>query len=200
MNPRRDIIRRGAVAVRGSEIAAVGPESDLRARYEAASEAGGDRFVATPGMVNSHIHITGEPLTRGYVPDDIDFAENVFGWLCPLYASYTAADERISAQLAATEMLRSGTTCFLEAGTVRFLDEVIDGLAEAGIRGRVGRGPPRRSIPAVGRRGRSPASRAQGSVSTCRRRSSTPTPSWPSSASARSCTSQSWACWTTTWH
>ena len=98
MNPRRDIIRRGAVAVRGNEIAAVGPEADLRARYEPAAEAGGDRFVATPGLVNSHIHITGEPLTRGYVPDDIDFAENVFGWLCPLYASYTAAGEAICAR------------------------------------------------------------------------------------------------------
>ena len=139
MNPRRDIIRHGAVAVRGSEIVAVGPEADLAARYEAAAVTGGDRFVATPGMVNSHIHITGEPLTRGYVPDDITFEENVFGWLCPLYASYTPADERISAQLAATEMLRSGTTCFLEAGTVRFLDDVVDGLVEVGIRGRVGR-------------------------------------------------------------
>ncbi|MEZ5296282.1 MAG: hypothetical protein R2697_08435 [Ilumatobacteraceae bacterium] len=29
-------------------------------------------------MVNTHIHITGEPLTRGYVPDDTLFEENVF--------------------------------------------------------------------------------------------------------------------------
>ena len=36
-------------------------------------------------------------------------------------------------------MLKSGTTTFLEAGTIRFLDEVVDGLVEVGIRGRVGR-------------------------------------------------------------
>ena len=36
------------------------------------------------------------------------------------------------------EMLKSGTTTFLEAGTIRFLDEVVDGLQEVGIRGRVG--------------------------------------------------------------
>ena len=59
-------------------------------------------------------------------------------WLCPLYAVYTAEEERLSAQLAAVEMLKSGTTTFLEAGTIRFLDEVIDGLVEVGIRGRVG--------------------------------------------------------------
>ncbi len=76
--------------------------------------------------------------TRGYVPDDTPFEENVFAWLCPLYAAFEAPEERISGQLAAVEMLRSGTTTFLEAGTIRFLDEVVDGLVEVGIRGRVG--------------------------------------------------------------
>jgi cytosine/adenosine deaminase-related metal-dependent hydrolase len=65
--------------------------------------------------------------------------QNVFEWLCPLYSVHTAAEERLSAQLAAVEMLRSGTTTFLEAGTIRFLDEVFDGLGEVGIRGRLGR-------------------------------------------------------------
>ena len=76
---------------------------------------------------------------RGYVPDDTPFVENVFVWLCRLYSVYTAAEERLSAQLAAVEMLKSGTTTFLEAGTIRFLDEVVDGLVEVGIRGRIGR-------------------------------------------------------------
>ena len=86
--------------------------------------------MVTPGLVNTHIHITGEPLTRGYVPDDTPFEENVFMWLCPLYSVYTPEEERLSAQLAAVEMLKSGTTTFLEAGTIRFTDEVVDGLVE----------------------------------------------------------------------
>jgi cytosine/adenosine deaminase-related metal-dependent hydrolase len=73
MNETRDIIRDGAVAVRGSEIVAVGKRSELESQYEATRTIGGDRFVVTPGMVNTHIHITGEPLTRGYVPDDTPF-------------------------------------------------------------------------------------------------------------------------------
>jgi 5-methylthioadenosine/S-adenosylhomocysteine deaminase len=139
MNETRDVIRHGSVAIRGNEIIAVGKQTDLEASYTAKNTVGSDRFVVTPGMVNTHIHITGEPLTRGYVPDDTPFEENVFMWLCPLYAVYTAEEERLSAQLAAVEMLKSGTTTFLEAGTIRFLDEVIDGLVEVGIRGRVGR-------------------------------------------------------------
>ncbi len=139
VNATRDIIRRGAVAIRGNEIVAVGKQADLEAEFVANETVGGERFVVTPGLVNTHIHITGEPLTRGYVPDDTPFEENVFMWLCPLYSVHTAQEERLSAQLAAVEMLKSGTTTFLEAGTIRFLDEVIDGLVEVGIRGRVGR-------------------------------------------------------------
>ena len=137
MNATRDVIHDGAVAVRGREIVAVGKAAEMSQRYDAARVVGGNRFVVTPGLVNGHIHVTGEPLTRGYVPDDTPFEENVFQWLCPLYATHRPEEERLSAQLAAVEMLRSGTTCFLEAGTIRFLDEVVDGLVEAGIRGRV---------------------------------------------------------------
>jgi 5-methylthioadenosine/S-adenosylhomocysteine deaminase len=139
MNAARDIIRHGAVVVDGDRIVDVGKAAELELKHPDAARAGGERFVVTPGLINTHIHITGEPLTRGYVPDDTPFEENVFVWLCRLYSVYTPAEERLSAQLAAVEMLKSGTTTFLEAGTIRFLDEVVDGLVEIGIRGRVGR-------------------------------------------------------------
>src|SRR6185295_6316005 len=128
MGPTRDIGRDGAVAVRDGVIVDVGKAADLRARSDPARRSGGPRFVVTPGLVHTHVHVTGEPLTRGYVPDDTPFEENVFQWLCPLYATHDAADERTSATLAAVEMLRSGTTTFLEAGTIRFLDDVVDAL------------------------------------------------------------------------
>lgn len=138
MNADRDIIRNGAVAINGSKIVAVGKTADLERRYVPKRVIGGDHFVITPGLINTHIHVTGEPLTRGYVPDDTPFVENVFQWLCPLYSVFNAEEERMSGQLAAVEMMRSGTTTFLEAGTIRFLDEVVDGLVEVGIRARVG--------------------------------------------------------------
>ena len=139
MNETRDIIRNGAVAVKNGLIVEVGKLADLERKFEAKETLGGDRFVLTPGLINTHIHITGEPLTRGYVPDDTPFEENVFEWLCPLYSVYTAEEERLSAKLASVEMLKSGTTTFLEAGTIRFLDDVFEALEEVGIRGRLGR-------------------------------------------------------------
>ena len=91
-------------------------------------------------MVNTHIHITGEPLTRGYVPDDTPFEENVFEWLCPLYAASRAAEERTSAQLAAVEMLRVGHDDVPRGGHDPLPRRGDRRPVEVGIRGRVGRG------------------------------------------------------------
>lgn len=138
MDDDRRVITDGAVAVKADRIVGVGKTADVAARWRAADVIAGERFVVTPGLVNTHVHITGEPLTRGFVPDDTPFLENVFEWLTPIHTHYTEEDERISAQLAALEMLKSGTTTFLEAGTVRFIDPVVDGLTEIGIRARLG--------------------------------------------------------------
>jgi cytosine/adenosine deaminase-related metal-dependent hydrolase len=138
MNAARHVILDGAIAWRADRIVALGKTADLEKQVSAAETIDGRRFVVTPGLVNGHIHVTGEPLTRGLVPDDVSFEDSVWKWLSPIHAFYTPADERLSARLAAVEMLKSGTTCFLEAGTIDHLDAVIDGLLEAGIRARVG--------------------------------------------------------------
>jgi cytosine/adenosine deaminase-related metal-dependent hydrolase len=138
MDNDRRIIKEGALAVTGDVIVAVGKSADLKRNYHAAETIDGSRFVITPGLVNTHVHSTGEPLTKGLILDDTGFEENVFQWLVPIHMAYTEADERLATQVAALEMLRTGTTCFLEAGTIRFLDPVVDGLTEIGIRARVG--------------------------------------------------------------
>ncbi len=138
MDAERRIIADGALAVLGDTIVAVGKSADLTREYSACQTIDGRRFVITPGLINAHIHVTGEPLTKGLVPDDAAFEENVFQWLVPVHMAYSEAEERLACQFAALEMLRTGTTCFLEAGTIRFLDPVVDGLNEIGIRGRVG--------------------------------------------------------------
>jgi len=138
MDAERRIYRDGAIAVRGDRIHMVGPAAEVAAAVDAREVIDGSRFVVTPGFVNCHIHITGEPITRGYIPDDTDWATNVFDWLVPTYMAQTPEEERLSAQFAALEMLRTGTTCFIEAGTILDLAPVYDGLAEIGIRARIG--------------------------------------------------------------
>ena len=139
MDATRRVILDGAIAWKADRIVAIGKTAELERVVTARETIDGRRFVVTPGMVNCHIHMVGEPLTRGYVPDDADFLENVLDWLIPFHAHYTPADERLSAQLAALEMLRSGTTSFIEAGGFTAIDEAAEGLNEIGIRGRIAR-------------------------------------------------------------
>lgn len=138
MDSERRIYRDGAIAIVGDRIHAVGQSTEIEASVAPRETIDGSRFVIAPGFVNGHIHITGEPITRGYMPDNLDWRTNVFDWLIPTYQAQTPEEERLSAQLAALEMLRTGTTCFVEAGTIRDLAAVHDGLAEIGIRGRFG--------------------------------------------------------------
>ncbi len=140
MDEKRRILMDGVMAVKGGKIVAVGPRRDLEDAFEATETIDGRRFVVTPGFINGHVHITGDALTRGYLPDDLEcsFEEKLNKWVIPRYHAHTRQDEGLSAQFTAVEMLRSGTTCFVEAGTIRYMDEVVEGLQSTGIRGRVG--------------------------------------------------------------
>lgn len=141
MDAARRVIDDGAIALSGDRIVAVGKREALEREVQAARRLDGRRFVATPGFVDAHIHITGDPITRGFArggPED-SWSDKLQRWVIPIFKAQTAEEERISAQLAALNMIRYGTTAFVEAGTVIQLDAVMEGLAETGIRGRVGR-------------------------------------------------------------
>jgi len=137
MNAERQVITDGALAITGDRIVAVGKRAELEPAIEAAEVIDGRRFVMTPGFINAHIHVT-ETLIKGFLPENLDFAEGIWRWVVPLYESHSPEEQRIGARLAVLSMLRSGTTCFLEAGTILALDPVFEALDETGIRGRIG--------------------------------------------------------------
>ncbi|KAF2720798.1 hypothetical protein K431DRAFT_285487 [Polychaeton citri CBS 116435] len=136
VNPSRDILN-GDILIRGDKIADIG--KDLRAKYpeEAATELHGRIII--PGLINTHMH-TAQTLLRGCA-DDLELVS----WLCeriwPLQGNFTPEDGYVAARLSIAEMLKSGTTCFLES---MFADRYgFDGLCkavkESGIRGCLGK-------------------------------------------------------------
>jgi len=137
MDGERRVIRDGAVAFAGDTIVAVGKSADLAA-IGAREVIDGRRFVLTPGFINCHVHVT-ETLIRGFIPEALPFDEELGEWVIPLYKSHDAAEQAVSAKLAIAAMLRSGTTTFLEAGTVIAFDEVMAAIEDTGIRARNGR-------------------------------------------------------------
>ncbi|HXV01024.1 MAG TPA: amidohydrolase family protein, partial [Caulobacteraceae bacterium] len=140
MDAERRVIADGALAIRDDRIVAVGNRRDLTRAVAAARTIEAGRFVTTPGFVDGHIHITGDPLTRGFARGGpkVGPGERLQKWVIPIFRAQSPADEAIAAQCAALAMMRGGTTSFLEAGTVSHLDAVMEALAPTGIRGRVG--------------------------------------------------------------
>lgn len=139
MDPQRRVLRDSSVAIADGQIAAIGKTSEIVVSDRTAERLGGSRFVVVPGLVDGHVHITGEPLTKGLAPDDVSLDDWVKHWMGPLYAAHNEDEERVSTLLAVAERVRNGTTTFLEAGTVSHLEAVVAAINEVGARARVGR-------------------------------------------------------------
>ena len=132
MDKQRTIYERGAVAIAGRTIADIGPEAGVLARFK------GDRVIDAggapvhPGFVEAHYHVPNH-LTRGVFPDASTTAEyyvNYAKW----YDRMDEEDEHAAGLNAGLEMLRSGITCFMEAGTVFATDAVAAAAVALGIR------------------------------------------------------------------
>jgi 5-methylthioadenosine/S-adenosylhomocysteine deaminase len=134
-------LRDGALVVEDDRIVAVGPNDAVLAEH---APAEGDEVVdgrhlgVTPGFVDTHVHLS-ETLSRAVFPDNLGTRAWVFHWAKPFYAHVDADDERVSVQLGVAEMLRSGTTCFLDMGAQNDPGVTARAAGELGIRGITGR-------------------------------------------------------------
>jgi 5-methylthioadenosine/S-adenosylhomocysteine deaminase len=138
MDPLRTVIRDGAVAIAGDRIVTVDRAEAVRARWPAATVLDASGCVVTPGLVNAHHHLTGDPLVRSCIPDLLPPGASIFSWSVPLHGAHTPEDDEVSATLSAVESLRYGTTMIVEAGTVAHPDRVAAALARVGVRGTIG--------------------------------------------------------------
>src|SRR5437868_7083578 len=138
MDPLRRVLVGGAVAVAGERIAAVGSTSELCARWPQARRVDAAGGVVTPGLVNAHQHITGDPLARSCTPDDLEPGRSIFEWSVPLHANHTGDDDELCAQLTSAESALNGVTTIVEAGTIAFPDRVAEGIRRVGVRATVG--------------------------------------------------------------
>jgi 5-methylthioadenosine/S-adenosylhomocysteine deaminase len=138
MNADREVLVGGAVAISGDRIAAVGATSALRAEHPGATEVDLRNCVVTPGMIDAHQHLTGDPLIRSCIPDLLPPGASIFEWSVPVHASHEPDDDEAAAVLSAVEALCAGVTTVVEAGTVAHADRVAAGLNRLGQRATLG--------------------------------------------------------------
>src|SRR5690349_4375192 len=113
MDAEWQVIDRGAVAVRGREIVAVGPSDALAEQYTAAEVVDCAGCAILPGLINAHTHIP-MSLLRGLVAD-IQLDVWLFGYMFPVESTFVTPEfVRAGALLSCAEMIRGGTTSFVD--------------------------------------------------------------------------------------
>ncbi|MFL9823382.1 amidohydrolase family protein [Rhodoplanes sp. SY1] len=139
---KADTVLTGAsVVIDGERIADVAPAPVIASRYSRDSFdriVDGSRYGMTPSFVDSHVHLS-ETLSRAVFPDCLATRAWVFHWAKPFYASVTGEDEVCGATLGMAEMLRCGTTCFLDMGAQNDVAGVVAAIDRIGMRGITGR-------------------------------------------------------------
>lgn len=134
MDEERQTYARGAIAIHDGGIVGVGPEQEVAARFSGGRRIDAAGGVVHPGFIEAHVHITQHLFRHAFSgaatwPDILSFFWG--GWL-PLI---TPEQEHASSRLACVEMVRNGTTAFLEGGTVFDNDAAAEGVTEVGMRG-----------------------------------------------------------------
>ncbi|MBX3082818.1 MAG: amidohydrolase family protein [Anaerolineae bacterium] len=131
MNETLDVFPRGAVAVKGDSIVAVGPAEEIQHEYTADELILCEGQVIMPGLINTHTHV---PMTllRG-LADDLRLDVWLMGYVMPTEGQFVNPEFcRLGTLLACAEMIRSGVTTF--ADLYYFESDVAQATADAGMR------------------------------------------------------------------
>ena len=138
MNERREVLVGGSIVIDGDAIVAVGSSAELRAAYPHATVVDATNCVVTPGMIDAHQHLTGDPLVRSCIPDLLPPGASIFDWSVPIHGAHQPLDDEVAATLSAVEALTNGLTTVVEAGTVADADHVAGALQHVGLRATLG--------------------------------------------------------------
>ncbi|BCP53500.1 N-ethylammeline chlorohydrolase [Kaistia sp. 32K] len=117
MDDESRIFEDGAVAIRDGRILAVGADAEVAARYRARRVIEARGAPVHPGFVECHLHASFQ-IFRGALPDQLSEGDAFDTFESVFFNTVNDEEEYLSVLLACMEMVRNGTTCFLEAGTV----------------------------------------------------------------------------------
>lgn len=126
---------KGHMVVTDDRITYIGTEAPEQLA-EGVQKIDGSKLAFMPGLINTHGHAA-MSLLRGYSDD-----QNLQVWLeqkmWPMEGKYIDQDTRAGSALAIVEMLRSGTTAFVDM--YDRMDQVAQMVEQSGIRGVLTRG------------------------------------------------------------
>jgi 5-methylthioadenosine/S-adenosylhomocysteine deaminase len=134
VNETNEVIYDGAIAFENGVLTYVGPTPENVDTYDEVIDAQGR--IVMPGLVNTHGH-TAMSLLRGYA-DDLPLQEWLETKMWPLEAQFTEDHVRWGTSLSIIEMLKTGTTTFVDM--YDHMDMVAELVVASGMRARLCRG------------------------------------------------------------
>ena len=130
VDEERRIIRDGAILVEDGRITRLGKTEDL-ADTPAERVIDATDMVITPGFSNGHMHISYAHAVRGIFPDDVkDRLKYVF----QMQQVMTPEEEHDTTLLGVIELLKGGTTHFVDPGSTKHIAACLEAYDLAGIR------------------------------------------------------------------
>jgi len=121
------VYKDAAIAVDEGLIVAIGSASEISSGYQSAKTLQGENRVVMPGLINGHSHAA-MTLLRG-VAEDMALVEWLNNYIFPAEVEFVDADfVRIGTELACWEMIRGGTTTFVD---MYYFPDVIASVVES---------------------------------------------------------------------
>ena len=132
MNSSDTILKNAAIAINNGVILDIDDKKIIDQKYRTDQRISGKNKIALPGLINGHTHAA-MTLLRG-IADDRSLIDWLNNYIFPLEQEFVDADfVRIGTELACWEMIRGGTTTFVD---MYFYPEVISKVvAQCGLRG-----------------------------------------------------------------
>jgi 5-methylthioadenosine/S-adenosylhomocysteine deaminase len=131
----RRVLSPGSIAIDGSSIVAVGTPAEVGQAFKARDTIDATGRVVMPGLINTHTHAP-MVLYRG-LGDDLALMDWLQKYIFPAEAkTVSPAFVRTGTQLAVLEMIRSGTTTYVDM--YYFEEEIARATRQAGLRGILG--------------------------------------------------------------
>jgi 5-methylthioadenosine/S-adenosylhomocysteine deaminase len=135
MDEKMNQYNRGALAVTGDSIIAVGFEHEVTEKYSGNETIDCRGKILMPGLVNAHTHV---PMTllRG-IADDLRLDVWLQGYMWPVEREFASPEfVRLGTAIACAELIKSGVTTFNDM--YFYEDAVATATAQAGMRGLCG--------------------------------------------------------------
>ena len=139
VDAQRRIWKNGAIVIEGSRIADIGKTEDMKRKYPQQPIYDLKGRLVIPGLIDCHVH-TAQAISR-CAADDMPLKRFLEERVWVLQGSFTEEDAKISCELNVLEMIKSGTTSFIECMVAKHynFDNIVAVIRDSGMRACVSR-------------------------------------------------------------